>query len=408
MIVTSLCASACGSTPSEQAPSVEKRALAQQSLNEGEGRLVALGPIKAPTVTNPDGLDATLVDNAGQWQLRLRAPYGITGGKTITVTGSDAIVTQPVTVTPAAWSPSSTWTDGPEAREHGAVMFDAANKRVVLIGGSGYKPYGTPLADVWAWSLETKTWSKPAVEGDLPAGAGSRRVAGNYLFGGYGEGQANNNELYRVDLGTPIRFKKLTTTIPARSLHAFVKTSDGFIVFGGASTKPLNDTWHLKIDGDAGTATTIASDATPSARYGFFYGADDQRLIVFSGAQSFSTVKPAEDTWAFDFAARQWTQIAAGDANAPKGRRNGCFVFDPTSPRLFVFGGTADAKTSEPGFYVLDARPGLEAWTKVERPSEPPLRSSGFGFFDPATGRATCGFGNTTMAVYSDWTSFGP
>jgi hypothetical protein len=399
MIVTSLWLSSCGSTTSEApARSTTRRELEAKTLNEGESRDVALGSVTAPTVTESDGLDVQIIEGA----LHVRAPYGVSGRKTVTITATDTILTQPIDIKAAAWSPSVTWTDGPEAREHGALMFDKDNKRVILIGGSGYMPYGTPLADIWAWSLTDKKWSKPAVEGDVPPAAGSRRVAGNYLFGGYAEASAVNNDLYRVELGNPIRFKKLTTTIPARSLHAFVAGPDGFYVFGGASTKPLNDTWHLKIEGDNVTATQLAPELKPTPRYGFFFGGDEKRLVVFSGAQAFSTVKPAEDTWAFDFAARSWTQIAMD--NAPKGRRNGCFVSDPTNHRLFVFGGTADAMTSEAGFYVLQD----ETWTKLERAGEPPLRSSGFGFFDPATGAANCGFGNTTKAVYADWTAFGP
>lgn len=395
MIVTSLSVSSCGSNPPEPERTVVRRALDAKTLNEGEALDVALAGVAAPSVTEADGLDAQIVDGA----LHVRAPYGASGRKTLTLTATDTILTQPIDVRPAEWSPSRTWTEGPEAREHGAVMFDAEHQRVVLIGGSGYAPYGTPLGDVWSWSLVDKRWSKPAVAGDVPPPAGSRRVAGNYLFGGYGEGSAVNNDLYRVDLGDPIRFTKLTTTIPARSLHAFVPAPDGFYVFGGASTKPLNDLWHLKADG---TATQLTTELSPTPRYGFFYGGDERRLVVFSGAQSFSTVKPAEDTWAFDFEGRAWTRVAA--EGAPKGRRNGCFVSDPTHHRLFVFGGTADAKTTEPGFYVLQN----DTWTKLERAGEPPLRSSGFGFFDPKTGAATCGFGNTTMAVYADWTAFGP
>lgn len=400
MILPSLWPSSCGSTAKETPSSVEKRELPAISLNEGETIHVAG---IAGTVTTNDGLEVEAIDSG----LSVRAPYGVEGRKTITITSSNTIVAQPIDVIRAKWlaSGGGKFADGPEPREHGALIFDEANRRVILVGGSGYMPYGTPLADIWAYSLNDRKWSKPTVEGDAPTAAGSRRVAGNLMFGGYAEGSAVNNDLYRFELGaTAIKFTKLSTTVPARSLHAFVKNGDSYIVFGGASTKPLNDTWEMKADG---TATQISATG-PSARYGFFYGADDQRLIVFSGAQSFSSVKPAQDTWAFSFADKSWTQIAADDASSPKGRRNGCFVFDRENKRLFVFGGTADAMTTEPGFFVLDARPGHEAWTQVSREGEPPLRSSSFGFWDPKTRSATCGFGNTTKDVYADWATFGP
>lgn len=403
LILASLWLSSCGSTATNgsenKTPTIEKRELPAISLNEGESATVAN---VTGSVAESDGLEA---ETNGS-NLTLRAPYGASGRKTITINGSNSVITQPVDIRVAVWSSIPTFDAGPEAREHGALIVDDGGRRVILIGGSGYKPYGTPLADIWAWSLTTRTWTKLTAEGDVPPAGGSRRVAGSYMFGGYAAASETNNELYRFQVGpTSIQFKKLTTTIPPRSLHAFVKAGDKFVVFGGASTKPLNDTWELKIDGDTATATLLMASG-PTARYGFFYGADEERLIVFSGAQSFSTVKPAQDTWALSFADKAWTQIAI--ENGPKGRRNGCFVYDPKFKRLFVFGGTADAMTSEAGFSILDARVGREAWTTVARAGEPPLRSSGIGFWDPNMGSATCGFGNTTMAVYADWATFGP
>jgi hypothetical protein len=70
---------------------------------------------------------------------------------------------------------------------------------------------------------------------------------------------------------------------------------------------------------------------------------------------------------------------------------------------VFVFGGTSDGATPEPGFFALDARVGHESWTKLERAGEPPLRAGAIGFWDPWTRTATCGLGSIT-----DWTSFGP
>jgi len=419
LILASLLMVSCGSSdPASPTPTparTEKNG-APVTIAEGESANVDVPELANQTVTVQDAASLN-VDVAGGRPI-IRAPYGSPATSTVILHGvsdtNETILKIPVTVTAASWHPTSTWTDGPEAREHGAVVRDDTNKRVIVIGGSGYKPYGTPLGDVWAWSLAEKKWSKPAVEGDVPTPAGSRRVAMDgasaYLFGGYADGSAVNDELIRVELGNPIKFKKLTHTgaIPPRSLHAFVKARDGFVVFGGASTKPWNDTWTLTIAGDVGTFAKVNTPVAPTGRYGFFYGADAERLIVWSGAQSFSTVKPAQDTWAFDFATSEWTQIAVDDPSAPKGRRNGCFVYDNTFKRLFVFGGTADAMTSESGLYVLDARVGKETWAKVDRPGEPALRSSGFGFFDPASRAATCGFGNTTSAVYADWTSFGP
>jgi hypothetical protein len=102
-----------------------------------------------------------------------------------------------------------------------------------------------------------------------------------------------------------------------------------------------------------------------------------------------------------------WSRVLSGDGDgSPPGRRNGCAVFDVTSSRLFIHGGTSDGATTQPGLFVLDARPGKERWTKLERPGEPPPRSSGFGFHHPATRSIACGFGND-RAVYQDLAELG-
>jgi hypothetical protein len=58
--------------------------------------------------------------------------------------------------------------------------------------------------------------------------------------------------------------------------------------------------------------------------------------------------------------------------------------------------------TTEEGLFVLDGRPGKERMVRIDRENAPDLRSSGFGFFAPATGDAWMGFGNTATGVYRD------
>jgi hypothetical protein len=327
-------------------------------------------------------------------------------------------------VRPIAWLPRVTWTnaEGPEAREHAAVIVDDPGRQVFMIGGSGYMPQFVPLADVWRYDLGTSTWSEVTPAGDVPQAAGSRRVAGSaepgvfYMFGGYGEGNANFDELYRVRVdGQSLTFTLIDqdNAPSARALHGFAYDSvaDRYVMFGGAGNAPLDDLWTMEIAGDVATwSEVIPAGAAPSARYGFFYGVDEVlgRLYLFSGAQGFASVNPAEDTWVLDMRADPpaWTLLLEGDGVTPPGRRNGCTVFDPTGPRMFVFGGTPDGMNSTPGLWVFDARPEHARWQQLVRDEEPPIRSSGFGFFDPTTGHSVLGFGNDA-GIYRDWNTIG-
>lgn len=376
-------------------------------------------------VTAPPGLALAIDGEGAATRWNLSADYTLTGPQAVTIESTDARGARAthsveVTVRPLSWLPRAQWgAADPQAREHAALMVDAEHNQLLMLGGSGYQPYGTPLGDAWRFDLVTSTWRPATVDGDVPAPAGSRRVApmpdgrSALLFGGYGASNAANNELFRVTFredGATVRRLEQRTPPSARSLHAFAydPVSRRFAVFGGAGRLgPLGDTWIMTLDGDVASWTELATEDAPSPRYGFFSGFDAERgrLVVFSGAQGFNPLDPAADTWALDLRSDPpaWRRLASGDEpGSPPGRRNGVSVWDPTGPRLFVFGGTADARTSEPGLWAFDATPGAERWARVEREMAPPVRSSAFGVFDAARNRVVFGFGNTTSAVYRD------
>ncbi|MEM9073667.1 MAG: kelch repeat-containing protein [Myxococcota bacterium] len=355
--------------------------------------------------------------------VRIYAPYESTAGSVDVTLRSDTDevrATIPVTVDALSWAAplsAERATPGPEEREHPALILDESNDRLLVFTGSGYAPYGTALSDVWALDLESGAWSQPAIEGTLPE-AGSQRVARiegesiAYLFGGYGQSFAILDNLYRVDFGAdPIRVEEVTQESDSgatrRSLHAFVHDpeTDTFWTFGGFGSTPRNDLRKMQIVDGVARWTFVETDSAPSDRFGFFYGFDSEsgQLVLFSGDQgSPGGVDAARDVWALNVRSDPptWTLLLEGDAAAP-GRRNGVFAWDPRGPRLWIFGGTADAMTSEPGLWALDI---TDEPTFRELPlvGEPPLRSSGVGIYDPTRNRILLGFGNTTEAIYAD------
>jgi hypothetical protein len=369
-------------------------------------------------------------------RLRLRAGYGPPASVVIKLAYADGYNAEgkqglTVAIKPLKWNLSVDWdANGPLAREHPAVWSEADSGRVHLFGGSGYKPYLQGYLDAWRYDAGQANWTMLKVAGDVPPPGGSRRAVAlpgqkaAILFGGYGDGGgAQTNDLWRATwTGTDLllNFQKLKQE-PAspsqrpspRALHVFAHDpqSQRFVVFGGAANQPLGDTWTMTLNSDTATWQQVQGPG-PSPRYGAFAALEPQsgRLVVFGGAQGFAKIDPAQDVWELDVRGNPptWSQLlAGGKAGEPIGRRNGCAVFDPTGPRLFVFGGTADGQTSEPGLWALDLRPGLAAWQKLTLPNEPLVRSSGAGVFVDKLGVALVGFGNTATAVYRDWTALG-
>ena len=126
-----------------------------------------------------------------------------------------------------------------------------------------------------------------------------------------------------------------------------------------------------------------------------------------SGAQQGAAgnpVNPSPEIWVLDLRADPPVWSLLSTAFSPPGRRNGSVVWDEVSSRMYVFGGTADAATTSPGLFVLDARPGLERWLELPLANPPDFRSSGTGFHDGE--RAYFGFGNGA-ALYRDWAVLG-
>jgi galactose oxidase-like protein len=408
--------------PENRPPVVE---LGDLAVGEGQTKAFEL------VTSDPDGdaveisLVTALEAQALESSLELHAPYGVVGPQDVIVSARDARgaiteETRVVDVKPLAWRSATTWgAEGPEAREHGAMIVDADARYALLVGGSGYAPYGEALGDVWRFDLDTKAWSSVMPSGDVPPPAGSRRVASvpgtttAYLFGGYGEGNEVSNDLYRLDHANGEAAFELVSQMnppPARALHAFFydPATERFYAMGGFGQGVLDDLWSMQLVDGVAQWTQLDLPVRPSPRYGFFYGfdAEQQRLILYSGAQGTAAVNPATDTWALDVKSEPpvWTALMV---NSPPGRRNGCMVFDPTGPRLWVFGGTPDAMTTAPGLWVFDARAGKETWTEKPMMGEPPLRSSGFGIFDATTEQALLGFGNSSTGVYQDLNAIG-
>ena len=369
--------------------------------------------------------------------LVVHAAFDAPGTDTITVSlddgaGGKATVPIAVTIDPIGWTRDLQWNvaTGPNAREHGTFLIDEASRTAFLIGGSGYKPQGTALADFWKLDVDAGTWTQVTPTGDVPpplASSRAVRMPGTttaYLWGGYtGDGTQDTGDLYRVDYSNGgLAFKKLTQVSQPtpRELHGFGydPQTQRFVVFGGFSYalgKAMNDTWIMQLSGDTATWSKVSGTA-PSGRYGFFFGTDEAngRFVVYSGAQDPKGTDPinaAQDTWALDLRADTpaWSQVLDGtEPNHAPGRRNGCFVVDPRGPSLYVFGGTSDGMATQPGLWALDLRPGHEGFSLVTRASEPVLRSSDFGFYDVKTGAVSCGFGNSLQGVYTDLASIGP
>jgi hypothetical protein len=389
-------------------------------------------PVVVTAVASAD-LRATLTakpNSPGVYTLQVDATHDANdAAHSIVITLGDGKTSKQVTVavrmTRAKWA--TTWNfqaDGVAEREHPAVIFDAGHDRILIIGGSGYRPQFVALADTHQVSIKTGKASPLVIEGlTLPA-VGSMRVAQvpgtqtAYLFGGYGQDAAgaskSYSDMYLADYSSDaVRFTRLNQTAGprARSLHGMTydEATKRIFVFAGIDEKnaPLDDLWVGTASGAEVTWTEKKLTEKPSKRYGFFFGQLDGRSLIYSGAQGTSAVKPARDLWALDTRSAEpsYTKLLEGD-DVPVGRRNGCFAVDAKRNKLWIFGGTPDAAKTLPGIWVYDARPSVGKFSEIVRDGAPAMRSSGSAIVDARDGSTYFGFGNDD-GIFSDFTRLG-
>ncbi|HJK95712.1 MAG TPA: hypothetical protein RMF84_00740 [Polyangiaceae bacterium LLY-WYZ-14_1] len=433
-----------GPGASGPAPSWNRRPMDTLRLVEGATLVLPLDPgqdvaevgVEETGPAEAAGLHVRLMvdPDADALSLALRAPLGASPGTRdaeilLAAEGGEAArFPLALEIVPLGWERFAAWDwesdEGPEPREHGVSL--ATEDGLLVLQGSGYFPQFTQmLDDAWRFDRSTETWVALSVVGEL-SGAGSRRAAAGrspgewLLFGGYQEPPVYLDELVAIRF-EPGEDRLTVSSLPSeerpfsRGLHAFVKDpgAERWIAFGGVNSSPvgsvriLPDTWELTfVDGEPRWRFLELEGEGPTPRYGFFYGVDPatRRLIVWSGGgppTADDPVNPADDTWALDLADEPptWRPLfPTGDA--PRGRRNGCSVFDPALGALVVIGGTADGRSTVPGVHALELRgPMAPRWVDLGgRVGEPPLRSSGFG---TALGGVdepglVCGFGNGT------------
>ncbi len=263
--------------------------------------------------------------------------------------------------------------------------------------------------------LVQTVWSQLTPAGESPSARSEHAAAYDttnallVVFGGWDSSNVTNNETWAYDATANSWANAAPAgTLPAaRAQHQMVydAVSGKVIMFGGilkSDGDQLKDTWAY--DAAAKTWTELQpTGASPSARSSFsmVYDDLDQKIILFGGWDKAGSAH-LSDTWAYDPAANTWTDMAP-TGTAPSARGSHALAYDPVENKIVLFGGT-DSTTYFDDTWVYDVA--TNTWAQVTPAGEtPPARAGHRLAYDPSSATVVLFGGWNGTAYYNDtWT----
>lgn len=246
-----------------------------------------------------------------------------------------------------SWTEVQVSGDKPAPRFGHTLVIDA-RRRLILFGGqaSGF------FSDIWAFDIERGRWQELA-----PADSGpSRRYGHSAIYDSrrdrviVSHGFTNSgrfDDTWAFELGTN-RWQNITpsgTRPIRRCLHRAVynENADEMLLYGGCASGfgpcPLADLWSLDLRTNRWTERTVSVRPAAREQYGLTFDSRRGRLILFGGSGG----GLLNDTWAFDGSSWQQLQIG-GDAPGPRERHEATYASDVGAS--FFFGGSTGSGTS--------------------------------------------------------------
>lgn len=269
----------------------------------------------------------------------------------------------------------------PPARGFYALTYDPVRERVLLLGGAADAPPIRPDAvqdDFWAYDGADWTQLPWPADGDRP----QARAAGAIAWDPAGErvvlvaGNARLEELNDTWTWNGTAWSEASRLPGPRSDAAFALGPDGRTAFVFGGYVPLGgfaliDAWRY--DG----AWHRVPGEGPSRRRGAAAALHGETAVVFGGSMdSAFGERFYADTWTWD-ATGGWAEVPAGEG--PSDRGGAAMAYDPVRGRTVLFGG-ADGEAAFGDTWEWDGA----SWTPVEVADAPPARSGAVLRWDPA------------------------
>jgi N-acetylneuraminic acid mutarotase len=279
------------------------------------------------------------------------------------------------------------------------MVYDTDTETLLLFGGSDGE---SGLNDTWAYDPAAGEWTDLLPVGDLPSERDGHAMVYDpgrnqvVMFGGWDE--RRNRDLadtwvYDPDANAWTEIHPTGARPTARDGHVMVydPAGDQAILFGGVDGVGsfLNDTWAYDPAAEEWTELDPAGAVPPARGYSaMVYDPAGKRFVLFGGAAEDGYYN---DTWAYDPAAGAWTELKPiGDL--PGRRSSHLMVYDLANHTVLLYGGGTD----QAGYWETWAYdPAANTWTDLDPPGGVPQVDRGHAMvYYPARG---------TMILFGGW-----
>jgi cysteine-rich repeat protein len=255
----------------------------------------------------------------------------------------------------------------PVGRTGGAMVFDAARRVIVLVGGDDPDNAFTSLSDTWTWN--GREWNLANIE------AGLQRARAGLAYDAKREKVVLFGGARKRQLPAPLFFDdtwewngaswtKVETTVRpsarADMAMAYDPSREVTVMFGGIAANIRNaETWEY--DGTSWTQKfpPVSPPALDGAQMVAYHG----KLLLFGGSAATGIGGARNDTWLYDGVT--WEKLPAN--TTVSARSNHALIYDTSRDRVVAFGGSSDAALDSSTF-VFEG----EGWKQATFSEEPP------------------------------------
>jgi hypothetical protein len=238
-----------------------------------------------------------------------------------------------------------TYEEGPGPRTRGTAVYDAQEHRMILFGGryrEGSSGRYTLYNEVWALDLTTYAWE--------------------LLHDGRGEAPAK---------------RSTTSSIYNPAMHEVVLFG-GNLSDNGLNFTPENDLWVFNLDTNLWRELS-PQGSKPASRlfHSSAFDADNQTMYVYGGGDANAFVGPFfGDLWAFNLQTERWSLLSEGDEEVAPARRIWS-TLAAHGGKVYLFGGHDDgALGNQNDTWSFD--PASGEWTELIAPEQIENEPNGF------------------------------